>query len=146
MGAIVKIPLGNGWHSYGQILDEPEIAFFDLRTETEPSSREIAGRPILFRLWVMNYAVTSGRWLKVGTAQLSDDLRQPVPRFKQDPIDPAALSIYLDEKETPASPEECANLERAAVWDPEHVEDRLRDHFAGRPNKWVESLSLRRGT
>lgn len=26
------------------------------------------------------------------------------------------------------------------VWSPEHVEDRLRDHFAGRPNKWEESL------
>ena len=31
----------------------------------------------------------------------------------------------------------------AAVWDPQHVEDRLRDHFAGLPNKWVQSLALR---
>lgn len=45
--------------------------------------------------------------------------------------------------ENPATPEECAVLERAAVWDPGHVEDRLRDHFAGQSNKWVESLRLK---
>jgi len=34
-------------------------------------------------------------------------------------------------------------LERAAVWGPSHVEDRLRDHYAGRKNKWVESLRIK---
>ena len=28
-------------------------------------------------------------------------------------------------------------------FDPEHVEDRLRDRRAGRPNKWAESLALK---
>jgi hypothetical protein len=28
------------------------------------------------------------------------------------------------------------------VWAAEHVEDRLRDHYAGRPNQWVESLRI----
>lgn len=44
--------------------------------------------------------------------------------------------------EEPASRQELEGLEVAAVWDPEHVEDRLRDHFSGRPNKWVESIRL----
>ncbi|WP_448115483.1 hypothetical protein [Mesorhizobium amorphae] len=33
-------------------------------------------------------------------------------------------------------------LECAAVWDPEHVVDRLRDPADGRPNKWVERLAV----
>jgi hypothetical protein len=44
--------------------------------------------------------------------------------------------------ECPATLAECSGLERAAVWDPEHVVDRLRDHAAGRPNQWVESLKI----
>ncbi len=42
--------------------------------------------------------------------------------------------------ERPATTGECIGLEAAAVWEAEHVEDRLRDHFAGQLNKWVEQL------
>jgi hypothetical protein len=67
--------------------------------------------------------------------------------FKQDPIS-GELSIYWEEwrdgswHEEPATLDECAELERAAVWDPVHVEGRLRDHFAGTPNTWAASLAI----
>jgi hypothetical protein len=32
-------------------------------------------------------------------------------------------------------------LDCAAVWSAFHVESRLDDHFAGRPNGWAERLS-----
>lgn len=38
---------------------------------------------------------------------------------------------------------EVEGLERLAVWDPEHVEDRIRDHYNGVQNIWVESLRLK---
>jgi len=38
---------------------------------------------------------------------------------------------------------ESQGLEAAAVWEPEHIEDRLRDHFDGKPNKWLESLRIK---
>jgi hypothetical protein len=28
------------------------------------------------------------------------------------------------------------------VWEPEHVEERIRDHYAGRANRWAESLRI----
>jgi hypothetical protein len=34
----------------------------------------------------------------------------------------------------PGTAEECRELEQYAVWHPEHIEDRLRDHFEDRPN------------
>jgi hypothetical protein len=52
------------------------------------------------------------------------------------------LTIYLLGDIRPAKRKECVGLECCAVWDPEHVEDRLKDHFAGIPNKWVQSMAL----
>jgi hypothetical protein len=65
--------------------------------------------------------------------------------FKEDPIS-HALSRYRGGggDEVPASAEQCEGLECAAVWEAEHVVERLSDHFAGRPNAWVESMKPRR--
>jgi hypothetical protein len=43
----------------------------------------------------------------------------------------------------PAAPEECVGLEGVAVWDPTHVEDRLRDHYAGRPNAHLAYMKVK---
>lgn len=60
----------------------------------------------------------------------------------------AVSSIYWEKPdgswgEDSATRAQCAGLERSAVWDAEHVEDRLRDRRAGRLNKWAESLALK---
>jgi hypothetical protein len=57
---------------------------------------------------------------------------------------PLADAVSGNFGEIPASLEECEYLEVAAVWDGHHVEDRLRDHFDGRPSEWVESMRLNR--
>ena len=46
--------------------------------------------------------------------------------------------------ERAASPEECVGLERAVVWEPEHVEARLLDTFLGRTNRDAERYRVRR--
>lgn len=115
------------------MLDKPEFAFFS------PGGRS----DLLFRLWVHKSAYTSGRWPKTDKGDVSPELSRPIDRFKQDLIS-GKLSIYGDHGDTPAKLEECLQLERAAVWDPEHVESRLEDHLAGRTNKWVESLKIDR--
>jgi hypothetical protein len=43
----------------------------------------------------------------------------------------------------PARPEECIALERVAVWDPVHVEERIRDHYAGRPSAHLAHMKVR---
>ncbi|GGM57342.1 hypothetical protein GCM10011608_47820 [Micromonospora sonchi] len=48
-------------------------------------------------------------------------------------------------RQRPAGPaEDCVGLERAAVWDAAHIEERLRDQHAGRPNPHLEHLCLKR--
>lgn len=141
-GDFVRIPLQDGNHTYGRVLEEPLVAFYDAMTTVDLDLGSLASRPILFRLCVQNSAITRGRWPVIGSTPLTPDLVRPPVFFRQDAIDPALFFLHhLDGHETPASRQQCIGLERAAVWDPEHVEDRLHDHYLGRPNKWLQSLA-----
>ncbi|WP_168454853.1 Imm26 family immunity protein [Sphingopyxis microcysteis] len=145
-GQILKIDLGAGIYALGIVLDEPLIAFFDQEFK-EASAYEVERLPVAFILMVMNNAVTSGRWDVLGMQNIPDRLSDKPKFCKQDPIS-GDLSIYqeIDELaphfERPAEPGECEGLETAAVWEAEHVEDRLRDHFAGRENEWEKQLRI----
>jgi hypothetical protein len=149
MGSIIQIPLGGDSASLGIILKEPVIGFYDkLSSKNDaPSHDEIANLPLVFRLMVMNHAVTSGRWPILYKGTVPKDLTMPPPFCKQDLLT-GKLSIYQEIPELapfyerPATAEECEGLETASVWEPEHVEDRLRDHFAGRENRWVRQLKI----
>ena len=141
------ISLGDESFAFGQMLEFPEYAFFDLRrsSDTLPGPENVVTNPVLLRLWVMARAHSKGRWPKIGFAPITPELGKKVLRLKQDPLKPSSILLTYDGVSGQAcDAEECRDYERAAVWDPEHVEDRLRDHFAGRPNKWVESLRVRR--
>jgi hypothetical protein len=143
VGAILSIPLGDGRQAFCLTLDDPEFAFFDYISESLVSPDELIKRPVLFRVGVHKSAWASGRWVKIGKSNIPVELDSPQPKFIQNPLNPDKFQIYLGGVITPASKEECMGLERCAVWDPEHVEDRLRDHYAGVPNIWVEQLKLK---
>jgi hypothetical protein len=122
------------------------VAFFDCQFSSgDQDGIDVNDVPIAFVLMVMNYAVTSGRWPIIGRAGIPNNVGLPPKFCKQDQVS-GELFIYHEVAELapiyerPAKTGECAGLETAAVWDPEHVEDRLRDHFAGIPNKWVQQL------
>ena len=139
VGDILRIRLDDGGFSFARVLEEPLMAFYDLKSDSTPSLSEIVDKPIIFFIWVMSRAVKTGRWEVIGNVALDHELELPPKFFNQDALDKKFTIIYNDD-ESPATREECENLERAAVWDPEHVEDRLCDHYVGVPNMWVESL------
>jgi hypothetical protein len=93
VGAIVKIPLDDAWHTYAQILPEADCAVFDARTKDELTVSEVFDRPVLFRLAVYRHAFTLGGWPKVGKAPLRDEFASPVPKFMQDALQPTSFSI-----------------------------------------------------
>lgn len=143
VGAVVCIELGDGSRTYAQILPHCDYAFFDARTDAALGASEVVERPLLFRAAVSKWGVTSKRWLKVGKAPLGSGFEQARPMFIQDHGDPNSLFIYVDgEGVRGATPAECEGLERCAVWEPEHVEDRLRAHYAGVADTWSDSLKL----
>jgi hypothetical protein len=145
-GAVVAVPLGEADFAFGQMLEEPEYVFFALRRPevSLPTPEEVVAAPVLFRLWVMRQAHAGGRWSKMGQATIAPALAEQVLRFNQDPLRPTSIVLTYDGVSgTPCDVDACKDVERAAVWDPSHVEDRLRDHFAGRQNRWEKSLRVR---
>jgi len=136
----MAIPLSDGFYGFCRALTFPNAEFFDYRASDIPPVDIIVSKPVMFRICVMKYAFTGRRWTRVGTAPLrADETGKRWFYFKQSE-DGRLFKTRDGMEEVPSTWEEAQGLECAAGWDPEHVEDRLRDHFANRPNKWVESL------
>jgi len=142
----VEIDLADGHYAYGRILADTSFGFYDLYTaERVRDLDHISTRPLLFIVTVNNSAVTTGRWVKIGKRPLSMALQQLPLLFMQDPLRRDRFELYnpLTGSTTPALKEQCTGLERCAVWDPSHVEERLRDYHAGRPNHYrAQDLAL----
>jgi hypothetical protein len=139
IGDLVQIDIGERNLAFGRVLGQSQIAFYGISTRVgEPIDVEkVIGAPIVFVVAVMDSAVKSGRWQIVSHRPLEPALIESRDYFIRDRFT-EKYSIYRssDGAIRSASPEECRTLERAAVWDAEHVEDRLRDHFANRPSRW----------
>ena len=138
-GDTFRIDLGDGTHAYGRALRVPLFAFYEYVGKQEFPIDSILAMPTAFRIWVMKYAVTSGRWKKIGNSQLNIDILSEVSFFKKDPLT-KKYSIYREGCELSATARDVKDLDYAAVWDPEHVEERLRDYAANRPNRSVEAM------
>ncbi len=146
-GDVVAIPIGNGNRvGFGLLLEEPLIAFFDLSSKAgeEPPVEEIIRAPVAFRVWVMNQPVVDGLWPVIGRVAIPQELLTPPWFFKQDPISGKITVGRTGSEELPPEPGQMETLERAAVWSASHIADRLQDHFAGRPSKWVQSMRPKR--
>ena len=140
VGSIVEIPLEDGFHSYGHIL-ETQIAFYNIHTKDKIELGEIITFPVLFITTVYDYAITKGYWLKVGKkVSLDNALVHTLPRYNQDMLNPQNYTLVYDDKQVSATKEECIGLEYWSVWQPEKIEERLNDYFAGRKNKYVERM------
>ena len=140
-GDVFAIPLPDGsGHAFCRYLDKLLTEFFDLRSMDVPTIDEVVKAPVAFSVWVSKTALAS--WQKIG--HISPPPRPSPLFFKQDSIT-RRLSLWDNGRESPADLAGCAGLECAAVWSAEHIVDRLQDHFAGRQNKWVESLAPKVG-
>jgi Domain of unknown function (DUF4259) len=141
-GVLLRVDLDDQWHTYARMLARsPKFAFYDCRVSIPVEDvLSIVKRPVLF---VLAVSASRGHWPKIGHVPLE---MAPIPipdEFMQD-IGTGACQI-ADEafNRRPAKPEECVDLERVAVWDPAHVEERIRDHYAGRPNAHLAHMKVR---
>jgi hypothetical protein len=143
-GDVLRVDLDRDWHTYARILTRPtKIAFYDHRVRApEKNLIAIVNEPVLFVLAV-NDRVKKGCWPKIGHLPL-ETIPVPIPdQFMQD-ISSGACKIIDKAFNTRAvKPEECVGLERVAVWDPVHVEERIRDHYARRPNAQADNMKVK---
>jgi hypothetical protein len=141
-GNFLAISLGEASYGFGRELRQG-IAFYDWSASRILPLEEIRGRPVAFIISVHDAAITSGRWRIIGTEPLEPELQKPVKYFREDPIT-GQLDLYSDGHFFAPSDEDLTKLERLRIWDGPSVEERLRNHFLGRPDPHTERSRLRR--
>lgn len=146
VGDVLRIDLENGRHSYAQVAGEPLIIFFEGVFDEQIATESIPHLPVTFRLWVSNHAVTGGIWPIIAHHPLTPENAAEPFFYKQDSVS-GELSLYHSKfadtnYEQPTTLAKCNGLECAAIWEPEHVADRLHDHAAGRSNMWADRIKI----
>jgi Immunity protein 26 len=136
VGAIVQIPLENGSHTYARIL-ENSFAFYNIHTKEILPVEEILQKEVLFITAVYDTAVTKGYWPKISKAIALEEkfIAHNLPaQYVRDNLNPNRYTIYNSKGIFRATKEECEGLEQFIIWTHDTIEDRLSDHYAGRPN------------
>ena len=147
-GTVLAVPLGSNSFGAARLLTHPLVEFSTDTFERESAIRGSRWDQVAFRIWVVDTAVDGTRWPVVGEQPLTEAEKAREERFFKKAPD-GSLTVYssgpvtAETSETAATLLDVEGLECAAVWSSEHVEDRLRDHRDGRPNKWVESMRPR---
>lgn len=145
LGSILEIDLENGYFGYAQIIND-DIMFYDIYSDTKVSDLKLLeDRKPLFFLGVYDDVITKGRWKIVGKLPIKEENKIVPNKFIQDSLNPNSFELYNPNtgEIIPSKREEVEGLECAAVWEAEHVEDRLRDHYHGKSNVWVEQLAIK---
>jgi Immunity protein 26 len=138
-GDVVVVPLPQGGYAYSRVLDKL-MAFYDLKTPEIASLEKVIASPVLFVTAVHTAAVTGGRRKVIGHRPLEPEFKEDTKFFRRDPSGHGFL-IYVSKpapsnayEEYAAPAEDCVGLEPLLSWDAPLMEERLEDHFAGRPN------------
>lgn len=132
-GALVEVPLASDLFAFGVLLDQPLIAFLDIKPTEAWQPEFERNLESLFKLDVYIQVISKGVWLKVGKIKLDDfDAGEPF-RYVED-VFTKRFSLYHSTKfgtdfMVPCEEADTAGLEVMAVWDACHVEERLREHF-----------------
>ena len=138
-GDIVRIALGEQSVYYAKLLVFPLMSFFDICGLIEDPAPRLLSEPMLFKIWVSKEGWQNKRWRKIGKEAVSPSERLSPEFFKIDKIN-GRYYKYKNGTFKLSTPGECVGLERAAVWDPVHVEERLKAHFSGETSIFETSL------
>ncbi len=138
---LISKELDDGWTYYARLLVLPWVAFYRYRTKgnerADRRDREIAGA--IYARGASEPSLAQG--VETDRRAASDPaIRRP--RAQAMFNDPNGYRIIDDQNVVRwATPEECKGLEPAAVWEPgAHPAHRLKDEFAGRPNRWLTQM------
>lgn len=140
VGSILEIPIFNEYFVYAQILPCKQSAFFDYRSKEPLREFDVLENiPVLFYLSVYTHVVSRGVWLKVGKIPLREEFKIVPLEFIYDKFQ-KKFSLYDPNTGiiTPSDKEQVRGLERAAVWDSNHVEERIRDYYNGDSCIWLK--------
>src|SRR5262245_22648398 len=121
-GNVIAKTLDDGWTYYGRLLEFPWAVFHRYRTRQPVDDlAAVTASPVLFIVAAHKDLLARGQWDVIGHLPLDGSV-QPQPQAIWDIVDPTRCRIIDTDGETrAATPEECEDLEPAAVWEPEHI-------------------------
>jgi len=146
-GSILEINIENQYFAYAQILKKGlGYAFFNFKSFEKLLDISVLNKAkVIFIVMVYNDVITKGIWVKIGKLDIRDELKELPMQFIQDSQNPNNFEIYNPNtgEISKATKEQCLGLECAAVWEANHIEDRIRDYYNSIPNVWVEQLKIK---
>lgn len=144
-GALFRVPVGDDDFAYAVMLaHEGFIAFYGRDTTFHDGSPPSLAP--LFVTMVERGAYTRRGWgPQIGRVGEADLPAIPL-LFWQSAANPADCRIVdpVTRRRTTATPADGVGLEPEAIWAQPHLESRIADHYAGRPNAFLESLIANR--
>lgn len=120
-GTVVRLDLPNGGSAFGRVLRDASIAIY--RRDPNSSSPPIGSRDYEFVVGI--YAADLGRLPVVGYDPPADGDDWPPPAVVQPMLASDIWQIYERGVLRPASAEQAAGLEQAAVWSTSQITDHL---------------------
>jgi hypothetical protein len=142
-GALFTVPAGEA-SAYAVMLAEfPFVAFYPADVAFGDDGEPV-GAP-MFVVSVARGSYSTGKWgrpLRV----LPPGKFIPIPRFFTQSMTSKGVCKIIDPaagRTITVGPQDCVGLEHDAVWSSEHIESRIIDTYAERPNLFTESLKLR---
>lgn len=136
-GAIYEVAINGRGFSYAQALSDPLVGFYDGWFSEAQSVETIAGRPFKFRVWVHRDAFK--RWRRIGDAPVLPQANDQW--FYIQDAQTKSVELYQHGTGQRRAVDAClGDFESAAVWEPEHVEERLADEGSGQINRHVAAM------
>lgn len=129
-GDFFAVPLPDGDYAFGRILNDA-MAFYDLKSKEIVDIEEILKANIIFKVWVTDYVITSGLYPIIGHKPLTEEEKNPLVFAKRDVLSGQYYKYIEGGTMIPSSKEDLIGLELAAVWDHDHIEERLTSYFRG---------------
>ena len=136
VGDLYAIPLPNNTFAYGRVLQEVSVAFYkhcaedikDLPTKEE------------YEFTVCVHKSCFKEWIFMENRPFANPADARPPLYQMKDIFTGRYSVYDFGEIRPATEEECRHLEVCAVWENEHIVDRLMggDWKKGFPNFYSE--------
>lgn len=132
----------DGIYYYAQSLHYGNMAYFDYRSDKPiVDILELTNAPVLFVAYTHSYILTKKLWKKVGYLDIREELKDDIIFFIYSKVDGTFEKYSSKTGEVfPSSLEDCRGLEICAVWDKNHIEDRIRDYYLGVPCVWLNNI------
>jgi hypothetical protein len=123
-GDVFQIPLPDGRFAYGRVYDDASVGIYSILT-AEPFQPPTGSRSFMFIVGLYSDILARGHWRIIGHDAFDpQESTWPPPYYVRDMIS-GEYQMYHKGALRSAEPDEVKGLEEAAVYDADHIIERI---------------------